>query len=264
MTIGNIILAAAVMTAGAALAEQKGTEAKREALVFVGAHPDDSEGFAATAFRLKEKYDIHIVDLTRGELGLGRKGLEDGSTARRRTKEEEEACAFLGATPHFLHEVDGSACAGKPSVDALVKLLDELKPRAVFTHWPVDSHADHVQTAAVVANALRFTVAKPERYFFEVMFCQTANYRPLYYVDVTATIDSKLKMLSLYACQNSGNGLVDDNRNRAQVRGRERGVAFAETFTTFDGKRIPGGVLEPYALSGDERGGSSAAAVRSF
>ena len=38
----------------------------KEAVVFVGAHPDDSEGFAATAFLLKDRYDIHVVDLTRG------------------------------------------------------------------------------------------------------------------------------------------------------------------------------------------------------
>ena len=247
---GRIIMMAVVAVASArtAVAASEKEGGKREALVFVGAHPDDSEGFAATAFRLKDKYDIHIVDLTRGELGLGRKGLEDGSTAKRRTKEEKTACAYLGATPHFLHEIDGAACAGKPSVDALVKLLDELKPKAVFTHWPVDRHPDHVQAAAVVANALRFTVAVPERYFFEVMFEQTANYRPLYYVDVTSTIESKLKMMALYACQNAGNELVSNNRHRAEVRGREKGVGFAETFTTLDGKRIPGGVIESVSL----------------
>ena len=82
----------------------------KEAVVFVGAHPDDSEGFAATAFLLKDRYDIHVVDLTRGELGLGWPGFYDGSTAATRVAEERMACALLGATVHFLEEKDGSAC----------------------------------------------------------------------------------------------------------------------------------------------------------
>jgi len=217
----------------------------KEAVFFVGAHPDDSEGFAATAFLLRDTYDIHVIDLTRGELGLGMPGLQDGSTAKRRVAEEQAACAYLGATPHFLDEVDGFAYAGKPSVDKLTKLIDDLKPRAVFTHWPVDTHADHVQTAAVTLNALRFAKHKPERYFFEVMIGQTMNFRPTYYIDVTSTISNKVEMLKRYVCQGGEDGLWKDNWDRAKLHGKECGFAFAEMFTTFDGKPVKGGVLEP-------------------
>ena len=61
---------AKTMTAVALLALGLAASAK-EAVIFVGAHPDDSEGYAATAFLLRDTYDIHVVDLTRGELGLG-------------------------------------------------------------------------------------------------------------------------------------------------------------------------------------------------
>lgn len=218
----------------------------KKPLVFVGAHPDDAEGFAATAFLLRESYDIHVVDLTHGELGLGRAGLVDGSTAARRTQEEAEACALLGATPHFLAEIDGDAYASGGSVGLLRELLREIHPAAVFTHWPVDVHQDHVQAAAVTAHALWHLGFEPERYFFEVMFAQTRNYRPTYSVDVTATFESKISMLRKYDCQNRNDGLVRDNTNRAKVRGSQRvpPVAFAETFATFDGNPIPGGVVE--------------------
>ena len=213
-------------------------------IFFVGAHPDDSEGFSATAFLLRDKYDLHVIDLTRGELGLGEKGLKDGSTGRRRTAEEEAACRYLGATPHFLSEIDGNANAGEKSVAQLAELLTALKPVAVFTHWPVDTHSDHVQTAAVVKHAIARAKVQTERYFFEVQTWQTCNYRPLYYVDVTPSLENKLTMLRMYACQNDDDCLGKDNRRRALMRGKECGFEYAETFTTYDGKPIAGGVLE--------------------
>ena len=215
----------------------------KPSVFFVGAHPDDSEGFGATAFLMRDKYDLHVIDLTRGELGLGEKGLKDGSTGRRRTA-EEEACRYLGATPHFLSEVDGNANAGEKSVMQLTELLKAHKPVAVFTHWPVDTHPDHVQASAVVAHAIARAGVKPERYFFEVEIRQTSNYRPLYTVDVTSTIENKLEMLRKYVCQNGDDFLAKDNLKRALMRGKECGFEYAETFTTYDGKPIAGGVLE--------------------
>jgi len=219
----------------------------RESVFFVGAHPDDTEGYAATAFLLREKYDIHVIDLTRGELGLGVAGQKDGSTAKRRTAEEEAACAYLGATPHFLGEIDGSAYASQTAVSNLVALMRWYRPRAVFTHWPVDMHCDHVQTAATVAQAFRQLGGGPfpERYFYEVLMRQTVNWHPLYSVDVTATITNKQEMLRKYVCQNANDALVRHKVEQAVFRGRQRepACAFAETFTTYDGTPLPDGVL---------------------
>ena len=219
----------------------------RESIVFVGAHPDDTEGFAATAFLLRENYDLHVVDLTRGELGLGAKGRDDGSTAKIRMAEEAKACALLGAQCHFLDEVDGTAYASEKSVNRLAELFRALKPRAVFTHWPIDEHIDHVQCWAVVTHALhraKLAVA-PERYFFEVLLSQTRNFTPVYRVDVTRTIGDKAKLLRCYVCQNANDELAREKLEQAAFRGREMNppVAASEVFTTFDGKPIPNGVL---------------------
>ena len=62
-------LMTAVFAAGTSLAAEK--------VIFLGAHPDDSEGYAGTAFLLAKNYEIHMVDLTRGELGLGRQADND-------------------------------------------------------------------------------------------------------------------------------------------------------------------------------------------
>jgi len=218
----------------------------REAVLFLNAHPDDTDGFAATAYLLKDKYDVHVVDLTRGELGLGMPGLKDGSTAYRRTQEESKAQAYYGAKIHFLSEVDGSASAGERPASDLAKLLLEIRPKAVFTHWPVDNHVDHVQCLAVLANALRKSGLKPERYFFEEWMRQTRNMVPTYYVDVTDVFKHKLAILSCYECQNKDGSLLKMTEKRARWRGRQRvpAVTFAEPFTTWDGRPIKGGVLE--------------------
>lgn len=234
-----VMAGAAVLLSGSTMAAEK------PRIFFVGAHPDDTEGFAATAFLLAEKYELHVIDLTRGELGLGYAGLWDGSTGRRRVAEEQSACALLGATPHFLEEVDGDAYAGKPSVEKLAQMLSVLSPVAVFTHWPVDGHPDHVQTAAVVSHAVRKAGWNGEGYFFEVLRSQTRNFHPLYSVDVTKTIDRKTAMLRKYVCQNPEDSLAKEKREQAAARGKERepACAFAEVFTTFDGEPIKGGVL---------------------
>ena len=218
----------------------------REAVLFLNAHPDDTDGFAGTAYLLKDKYDIHVVDLTRGELGLGLPGLKDGSTACRRTQEEAKAQAYYGAKLHFLSEVDGSAAAGDRPASELAKLLLEVNPRAVFTHWPIDNHVDHAQCSAILANALRKTRLKPERYFFEEWMRQTRNMTPTYYVDITDVFKHKQAILSCYECQNKDDLLLKMTEKRARWRGRQcvPPVKFAEPFTTWDGRPINGGVLE--------------------
>lgn len=229
-----------VMCLVAALAAVSAAEAK-EPVVFIGAHPDDSYGAAATAFLLREKYDLHIVDFTHGEFGLGRPGFLDGSTKARRTAEEETAMAYLGAQLHWLDEIDGSARSSAAAVDALERILRELKPRAVFAHWPVDVHKDHVNCSAAAQTAVA-KAGVPELYFFEVPFVQTKGWRPTYSVDVTRTFAEGLHMMRLYKCQNAHYLKAP----QAEIRGGQHRpkVRYAETFTTFGGGRIAGGVLE--------------------
>ena len=225
------------------------TAAAKDRILFVGAHPDDTEGFAATAFLLKDAYELHVIDQTRGENGLGLAGRLDGSTEAIRVREERNACALLGATPHFLHDVNGARQMNRISIDALTHLFTNLNPVAVFTHWPVDLHPDHIHTTAAVQNALELSGLKPEVYFYEVLPAETRNWHPIYSVDVTRTLPDKVKLLRAYACQNDDDSLVRCKVAQAKQRGAERTppVGAAETFTTFDGRPIPGGVLERLA-----------------
>ena len=251
LTVG--VCAVALLCAGCATDEVSAAAASgKPAIVFVGAHPDDTEGFAGTAFLLRDKYELHVVDLTGGEYGLGEAGWKDGSTARIRRAEEERACAFLGATPHFLGELDvpGMCHASKEATDRLVDILMAVKPVAIFTHWPVDTHPDHVQAAAVTAQARSIYGKRAKKstqyYFYEVVPGETRQFPPLYSIDITSTIDRKLEMLRLYACQNPDDELAQEKKRQAAQRGAERkpAVAYAEVFTTYDGKPCKKGLLQ--------------------
>lgn len=218
----------------------------RETVLFFAAHPDDTEGFAATAFLLKEKYDIRVVDFTGGERGCGEAKYLNGWTKAKRMQEEKNALALLGTEPFFVGEIDGEACATPRAITAMTRLLKEIRPRAVFTHWPVDAHPDHRNCAIAAIKAVQNLEKVPEFYFFEVLMDQTLNWHPLYLVDVSSTISLKQELLRKYECQNEGDTLVQEKTRQAALRGKERrpSSTFAETFTTFDGNRIRNGVLE--------------------
>lgn len=228
----------------------------KDVVLYVGAHPDDLEAVAGLAFRMKEDYDFRVADFTRGEGGCGPAGFYDGSTGRRRTEEERRACAMLGCEPVFLGQTNFQgrlAFADKTVTRALEDLIYKLKPKAVITHWPVDTHADHVQCSAAVQHAVfnlqRDRNFKTELYFNEEPPWQTQNYRPTYYVDVTAVETQALALVNCYVCQN-GAKIARNKAVRMRERGREAPipVTCAETYTTFTGAPLSGGILERYAI----------------
>ena len=200
-------------------------------IVFVAAHPDDTEGFAATAFLLRDKYELHVVALTHGEKGLGLAGLVDGTTGARRTQEEAEACALLGATPHFLAEIDGDAYASGGSVGLLAEILRALHPVAVFTHWPVDGHRDHAVCGILVLDAWRRLDRRFELYYFEVMSgTQTQMFHPSDWVDITTTRDRKYKASYCHVSQDLKEVMDEWHDPMERFRGIECRCAFAEAF----------------------------------
>ena len=105
----------AVLAAGFVLAaEDAPANPPKERVVFVCAHPDDLAGPSGTAILLARKFDVHVIDYTHGEGGCGKEGFLDGSTRRKRTHEEEEACAVAGVTLHWLDEPNGHVEWGVP------------------------------------------------------------------------------------------------------------------------------------------------------
>ena len=175
----------------------------KERVVFVEAHPDDLAGHAGTALLLAEKFDVKVIDFTRGEFGIGEESYRDGSCARMRVEEEKKACAMLGTVPVFLDMVDyrgEKAFADEKVTRRLVELFREWKPRAVILHWPLDTHPDHVQSYAAAIHALHLARLSPEVYFQE-QTTQSRNFQPKYHVDITCVKARKDELIRCYVCQ---------------------------------------------------------------
>lgn len=104
MSIREIRCNIIALTLATASALTFAADAERECVAFVCAHPDDLAGCSGAAFLLAERFDVRVIDFTRGEYGLGEAGYRDGSCAKMRMAEERAACAMLGTEPYFLCE----------------------------------------------------------------------------------------------------------------------------------------------------------------
>ena len=217
--------------------------AARDSVVVVSAHPDDIATCVGTMILLSERYDVHVVDFTHGEWGLGEEGALDGSTGRMRTKEEEAVCAELGAKLHWLDETDSMAFASRETTERFVALLKEIKPRAVLMHWPVDIHCDHVMSSASAWRAILFAGLRGtcEVYFHE-QTVQSRTFRPSVFVDVSRVEARKEKIIQLYKCQ-WPDVLIERRHDDAKFWGRRIGVEYAEAFAVADGTVKGGGIL---------------------
>lgn len=202
----------------------------KERLVIAGAHPDDLIGSAGLALLLKDRYEIHLFDFTRGEAGLP--GTPYDEVARMRTAEETAACEHAGITPHFLGEIDGDAYANREVTARAADLFRELRPRAVIAHWPVDVHMDHIMSTASTMKAMELAGLRSELYFYEETY-QSRSFDPRLYVDITEVFDAKVALIREYRCQNVGDHIVRNKTQDAIFRGSQCGVRYAEAYAVY-------------------------------
>ena len=189
----------------AAAADMGGAMAK-DCVVVVPAHPDDLIPCFGTCLLSKDIFEWHVIEFTHGERGLGEPGYLDGSTKKIRMGEESAVCKALGAQLHWLDEIDGEAYACRETCERLAALLKELKPRAVFAHWPVDIHGDHAMAGVAVQKALFLAGLSPELYFIEQEY-QAKRFVPDQFVDITDVMERKCELIRMYKCQYRNGGI---------------------------------------------------------
>ena len=238
-----LVVALAVCMGGVVLAKEK--------VVIVPAHPDDLISTIGFCLLARDTFEVHVVDFTHGERGLGLEGFTNGVAKATRIKEEESVCAAVGATLHWLDEVDGDAYACRETCWRLADLLKELKPRAVFGHWPVDIHGDHMMAGASLMKAVFLAEITPEFYFFEEEY-QSKAFVPDHYLDIGQVRERKYEIVRMYKCQYRDGGIERRHRAAEMYHGMHTAMlasgqaeAFKSLFPVLQGQRSIFQELQP-------------------
>lgn len=199
--------------------------------LFIGAHPDDPETCAGGTMALLKQLgcDVVCVYFTHGEAGITGKSAAEAAAIRR--VEGDNACAVMGVRSLWMDQVDGNAEVNRERYDEMKRIIAAEKPDVVFTHWPIDSHRDHRVCSILVYDAWRQLDHSFELYYFEAMTgCQTMNFAPDVYVDISSTVNIKHDAIKCHISQGPQRMIDEWHGVMEKMRGHEFQCRAAEAF----------------------------------
>lgn len=215
----------------------------------VMAHPDDVALLCGgSLIRSADRGErTGVVDLTGGERGTR-------GSAKIRAEEAERAAGVLGLAERRNAGLPDTGVENSPSARRIVvRLLRELRPRIVVTHWPEGRHPDHrraarlVYDASFLAGLVGFDAeGEPHRPFKVVHAAAFRDdlERPTFVVDVTDQMDRKIEAVRCYRSQFEGRSaagevfpggdrpLVEQIRARCASYGSRIRTRYGEPFWT--------------------------------
>ncbi len=220
-------------------------------IAVIVAHPGDAEfGCAGSVAKWgREGAMVAYVIATNGDKGSGDRTMTSERLARIREEEQRKAAGILGVEPVlFLGYQDGDLEDSPALRRDLVRALRRLRPERVVTRNPfrtlnvITSHRDHRTIAGVVLDAV-YPMARDHLYFPELLAegLEPWKVREIYlmghdepdvWVDITETVDVKLKALACHQSQMKEWQSVEAGVwERAKAIGRPKGLALAEAFS---------------------------------
>ncbi len=166
-------------------------------VVVTGGHPGDPEyGCGGTIARYSDLgHDVVLLYLNDGvPAGKPKDGV--------RIAEAGKACEILKARPIFAGQVDADAVVNSADYEAFRKIVEAEQPDVVFTHWPIDNHADHRAMSMLVYEAWLRLARRFALYYYEVSNGEdTVQFAPTHYVDITETVPRKRQACFAHASQ---------------------------------------------------------------
>ncbi len=228
------------------------------------AHPDDAEFLCAGALlRLVREHgwQVHIASMTAGDCGSAEHSPEEISRIRR--AEGARGAAIVGGTYHCLEERDLRITYNERTLENIVRLMRQVRPRIVFTHSPSDYMLDHEMTSALTraacfgAPAPNFDAESklpaidhiPHLYYCDAIEGKDPLGRevvPAFRIDVSGVMEAKIEALAAHASQRNWllkhHGMdhyLQSLRDWNTKRGKECGVAFAEGYRQHLGHSYP-------------------------
>jgi LmbE family N-acetylglucosaminyl deacetylase len=188
----------------------------------VGAHADDIElavgGTIASLRRGGARVVMVVVSLP--------------GDYKQRMAEAKEAAGILGCE---LRVLMGDATRRIEDLKSyeLVAMIDrevkEYQPAAMFTHGPSEFHRDHVLVHEACVSSQRLSYF--DFFTYHPNFCRPVPvaFHPRAYVDITETIDTKMRAIAAHQSQFKCRGLgTEIYRDIARLNGRMVGVQYAE------------------------------------
>jgi LmbE family N-acetylglucosaminyl deacetylase len=199
-------------------------------VIVTGGHPGDPEyGCGGTAARYSDLgHDVVLLYLNRGEKACPEAKLDESSGVR--VAEARKACEILKARAAFAGQCDGHAVVDNTRYEEFRVLLAAENPDVVFTHWPVDNHADHRAISTLTYDAWLKLGKKFELYYYEVSNgSDTMMFAPTNYVDISKTEERKRAACYAHASQ-APDRFYALQSQVTRFRGVEAGYAQAEAF----------------------------------
>ena len=219
-------------------------------VLVITAHPDDSEfGAGGTIAKLvHEGMHVSYCIVTNGNKGSGDRSMTPERLARIREEEQRNAARVLGVeTVDFLGFPDCEVEDTRESRLAVTAAIRRHRPDRLIIQNPHRtrnlgaSHRDH-RTVAGIALDCVYPLARDHMAFPELLAqgLEPHKVREIYLmwwenpeliVDISATIDLKIKALACHASQFKDFAGVEKRvRERGAELGKPRGYAYAETF----------------------------------
>jgi len=227
MLTRSVVAAASAATVLPGNAAESNARTKMKIIV-TGGHPGDPEyGCGGTIARYTDAgHDVVLLYLNKGEW-TDKPGYDSAAV---RTAEATKACELLKARPVFAGQIDGKAIVDQAHYEAFHKLLAAEQPNVVFTHWPIDNHADHRAISMLVYEAWLRMKHSFALYYYEVSNGEdTVQFAPTLYVDITVTESKKRAACHAHASQ-SPDKFYALQQQVTRMRGIESGFQEAEGF----------------------------------
>jgi LmbE family N-acetylglucosaminyl deacetylase len=222
-------------------------------ILTVSAHPDDIEILCAgTLARYAETgHTVTIAIFTDGSMGDAH--IPPSALGRTRHDEARAAAAVIGARLLWPCVTDEHVFPDLLQRRVMIDLLREADPDVILTHGPADYHPDHRYVSQLVFDAyfqkglphIPEQTRAPCRFAGAQIYYMDSlggvGFQPTEYVDITAAMATKRRMLACHASQMAAmsglahTDLADLVETQSRFRGIAAGCRYAEGFVRYEG-----------------------------
>jgi len=221
-------------------------------ILAICAHPDDIEILCAgTLTRYAEAgHNVTMAVFTDGSMGDAH--IPPAKLSKIRHEEQKAAAAIIGARLLWAGITDEHVFPDAAQRRVMIDVLREADPDVILAHSPNDYHPDHRAVSQLVFDSY-FQKGLPHIPGQTKAACRFGGtqlyymdnlggiaFQPTEYVDITATMTTKLRMLACHKSQFAAmtelahTELAEMVETQSRFRGIAAGCRYAEGFTRCD------------------------------